>query len=376
MKKKVITFFIFLMGIIIVVVPLHFFVFPKLAMQPFFVRYKLDEDDKKTVIINKTEQITVKENFSLEKSAERVLPAVVRIYFTEKRLGTEKKIRTEAYSQAGVIISGDGIIVTILPEINFKNKELRIFLADGRDFMAEIKKEDEFNGLLILKIETDNLPVAPFGESNELYNGEKLILSSKSAENQEDIFSLRIIQEHQNNFNVKNLPFQFSDENTEVFILDNVADRQFVGGPVIDFKGNIVGLLNNHKTIIGEESFVVPFENVKKSIANISNNNVIKEELKFGVYYLSVNKKIALLNNLPIFEGALVYSPSGKNGLAVLSGGTGEKIGLKINDIIVSVNGNKITSENTLSKIISNLKKVDFLEVEIVRGKEKLILKK
>jgi S1-C subfamily serine protease len=260
-----------------------------------------------------------------------------------------------------------------LPEFSLKNKIIKVFLADGQEFIAEIKNENTFNGLLILKIEADNLPVAPFGESNNLDNGEKLILVGQATFDNKPIFALRAIQEHSKNFSKKGMKFLFSDENSEVFVLDNIVSEQFIGGAAVDFNGTIIGLINNTKNINGESSFIIPLENVKKSIKNTFTKDN-KEKSIFGVYYLNINEKLSIANDLPVDEGALVYNPSGKNGLAVLTGLIGQEIGLKIYDIITHVNRIKIDRENTLSEILSTQDLNVKVEIKIIRNGKKMEL--
>ena len=355
---------------------MQFFVWPRFSTSSFFVKHQLlKEEDKKTIIINKTEKITVKENFSLAKAAEKVTPAIAKIYFLPKDNIIDKKIELNVQTSTGVILAGDGVIATVLPEFDLENKKIKVFLADDREFTAMIKNKDTFSNLLILKIEADNLPVAPFGEDSNLNNGEKLILVGQTLFDNKPTFALRTIQERNRNFNRKGVEFLFSDKNSDVFILDNKLNKQFIGGAAVDFNGTIIGLINHVKNIDGENSFVIPFEAVKKSLENAFVDNTKKSDV-FGVYYLNINKTLKILNNLPINQGALVYNPSGKNGLAVLSNSVGKKLGLKIYDIITDVNGIKIDNENTLSKIIRTQNLKGEIKIKIIRSNEEMELVK
>ncbi len=373
MKSKIILIISILLLSMVVSFAMQFFVWPRLSVIPFFARYELGKNNKKTIIINKTEKITVKEDFSLAKSAEKIIPAIAKIYFLSEETAVGKKIELNTQSATGVVLSGDGVVVTMLPEFSLQNKRIKVFLADGQEFIAEIKNEDTFNGLLILKIEADNLPVAPFGESNNLDNGEKLILIGQAMFDNKSIFALRAIQEHSKNFNKKGTEFLFSEENSEVFILDNVVSKQFIGGAAVDFNGTIIGLINSVKNINGESSFIVPFENVKKSIENAF-NSTDKETDIFGVYYLNINEKLTISNELPVNEGALIYSPSGKNGLAVLTKLVGQKMGLRIYDIITHVNGIKIDNNNTLSEVLQSQNLDKELRIKIIRSAKEIEL--
>lgn len=374
MKNKIIIILGVLSLSVITSFIMQFFVWPRFSTSPFFVKYQLlKEENGKTIIINKTEKITVKENFSLTKAAEKVTPAIVRIYFVPKDNIVSKKIELNVPTSTGVILAGDGVIATVLPEFNLENKKIKVFLADSREFTAVVKHKDTFSDLLILKIEADNLPVAPFGEDDNLNNGEKLVLIGQTVFDDKPIFALRTIQERNKNFNRKGAKFLFSDKSSDVFALDNKLDEQFIGGAAVDFNGTIVGLINNVKNINGENSFVIPFEDVKISVEDAFAKNINKSYV-FGVYYLNINKTLKILNNLAIDQGALVYNPSEKNGLAVLANSVGKELGLKIYDIITHFNGIKIDNENTLSKIIRTQNLNDEIKIKIIRDNEEMEL--
>jgi len=375
MKNKSILLIGVLSVSVVISFAMQFFVWPRLSSVPFFAKYQLKEENEKTIVINKTEKITVKENFSLAKTAEKVRPAIVRVYFLSKDNIVGKKIELNIKTSTGVILSGDGVIVTVLPEFSLKNKIIKVFLADGREFSAEIKSKDTFNSLLILKIDADNLPVAPFGESDGLDNGEKLILIGQSVFDNKPIFALRTIQECSKNFSKKGTEFLFSDENSRVFILDNIVNEQFIGGAAVDFNGTIIGLVNDVKNIDGNNSFIIPFENVKRSMEDAFVDSM-KENVVFGVYYLNINEKLKIANKLSTDQGALIYSPSGKNGLAVLSGSVGKNVGLRIYDIITDINGIKVNSENILSEVLRAQNLNEKMEIDIVRNGKKMKLKK
>ncbi len=373
MKKKIIFIINILLISTVVALITQIFIWPHISNSSLLAKYQLNNRDKKTIVINKTEKITVKENFSLSKVAEKVSPAITKIYFLDKNKKGGQKIKMHSDNSTGVVLSSDGIIVTVLPDFSLTNKIIKVFLSDGREFIASIKNKDTFNGILILKIEADNLPVAPFGESSKLENGEKLILASKSIANDNIIFSLENIKEYTHSFTKKNIDFLFSDDNTEALVLDSVVDREFIGSPAIDFKGTLVGLTSIAKKGNRDVAFVIPLDNIKKSIRDISSNDKIKRDEKrfFGVYYLNIDKNLNILNNLDSDEGALVYSPSGKTGLAVLANSVGKKIGLKIYDIITQINGTKIDNENTLSKVVHNQDLKKDIKIKIIRkGKE------
>lgn len=71
-----------------------------------------------------------------------------------------------------------------------------------------------------------------------------------------------------------------------------------------------------------------------------------------GVRYLAVNECLEEQNNLPVDYGAWLVKDN-QGGPAIEPGSQAEKAGLRENDIILEFNGEKITLENSLAKMIS-----------------------
>ena len=68
----------------------------------------------------------------------------------------------------------------------------------------------------------------------------------------------------------------------------------------------------------------------------------------------------------------MIYSPSGKQGLAIISGSPAEAAGIKINDIIISVNDQEVTLDNPLSNLINQNKKGDLIELTVDRNGQEI----
>ena len=87
-----------------------------------------------------------------------------------------------------------------------------------------------------------------------------------------------------------------------------------------------------------------------------------------GVYYLSLTKTLALELGQSRDHGALIYSPSGKTGLAVLADSKAMKAGLQAGDIITAINGQEITEENPLPELLGLLNIGDTIELILLRA--------
>ena len=82
--------------------------------------------------------------------------------------------------------------------------------------------------------------------------------------------------------------------------------------------------------------------------------------------YVQLNAETAQSLNIKQTEGAYVSGSNGQS--AVIVGSPAEKAGIKEGDIILEIDGKKVTTSNTLSAIINQHKVGDKVTIKILRG--------
>ncbi len=142
------------------------------------------------------------------------------------------------------------------------------------------------------------------------------------------------------------------------------------GGPLINTRGEVIGI--NTAMASGAEniSFAIPINQAKRDIEQVKSTGKIVYPF-LGVCWTSINEQVQKDLNLPVSEGALVKSGTGCT-TAISPGSPAEKAGLKEGDIILEINGEKLTTENSLSKFIQKYNPGDKITLKILRsGQEK-----
>jgi len=87
-----------------------------------------------------------------------------------------------------------------------------------------------------------------------------------------------------------------------------------------------------------------------------------------------ITEEIQEEKNLPVDYGALVVRGENPGEVAIIPGSAAEKAGLKEGDIILELEGEKITLQNSLAKIIQKYNPGDKVVLKILRDeKEKTI---
>lgn len=350
---------------------------PKIATNPFFSQWNIfRKATENTVIINKTEQVVIREDDSVETIAFSASPSVVNILSvinseTEiKKVGKTAAKNIGTLQGSGVLVTSDGLIATFYSAI-LKDASYTVFLYNGTSYSAKFVANDSLTGLSYLKIDASNLPSISFADPEEIRSGKRLILIANTSEEYRNRYSTALLGNTDKTFNIIGGTASSSERWEGVYVIDAANIASYLGGPAIDYNGSLVGIVGNAPLNGKFESFLLPSGAVKESLERQVRDTLSKRPT-LGVFYLSITKAYAIANRIDRDRGALVYTPSGKQGLAVLSGSPAEKAGIQIGDIIVSVNGKEINLDNPLSVAIGRLEKGNDATLRILRnGKER-----
>nr|MDA3814971.1 PDZ domain-containing protein [Patescibacteria group bacterium] len=275
------------------------------------------------------------------------------------------------------------VIVSVLDEriyeMTNENNEIdpdyyyKVLGPSGREYDAKLLSIDWYSNLVFYKIEGENFPVPEFGNSDELESGEKIIICGNASGEYQNVYSQGIVQENDRGFSLLNSELSSSEKMEGAIMTNTEISNRNIGGPVIDFNGTMVGLANQIEKDGEYVGFIMPISNIRSSIEEMIRNKKI-ERPYFGAYYLSIDREISILNHLPMKNGALIYSFSGQQGLAVIKNSPADKAGIKIGDVITEVNGEEINLKRSLSSVIADSKSGDELELKIFRnGEEKTL---
>ena len=118
--------------------------------------------------------------------------------------------------------------------------------------------------------------------------------------------------------------------------------------------------------------FAIPINMAKRAIKQVSENGKIVYPF-LGVRYVLVNDEVKEKYDLSVDYGALVLK--GDNGeAAVTAGSAATKAGIKEKDVILELNKEKITTDNSLAKIIQKYNAGDKIILHILRNDKEIDL--
>ncbi len=355
------------------------YIFPRLATTKIFAKYDfLKKSTSDVTIINKTEQVYIKEDASINKLVGQVTSSVVNItsyVVPEKTTSLGKNPAAIAQSTikngTGIIVASDGLIITYASTLITENAKYKASTNDENIYDATLLGIDSYSNLAFLKINASNLSVASFANSDEAKPGEKIIAVGTNLSAHTPFFAAGILSSFSPYYNLSEKTIASSEKLEGVFEIDISAQNHYIGGPIVDYAGQIIGITGMVFRDNKESFFQIPSNKIKSVI-----DKEIQKELSsnptLGIYYVPIAKTYALINNLPSESGALIHSYSGQQGLAIIANSPAANAGLKIGDIITEISGEKISTEKTLPDLLYKHKKGETIEIIIIRNSEEL----
>ena len=342
---------------------------------------KVEKEEEKIIKVEKEEEKII-------KVVEETSPAVVSVVISKdvpilekyyevdpffgfptpqyRQKGTEKQ---EIGGGTGFIISQDGLILTNKHVILEEGAGYTVFTNDGRKFSAKVLARDPFQDLAIIKIEQNKMepfPIVKLGDSDNLKSGQTVIAIGNALGEFRNTVSTGVVSGLGRKITASGGDFVETLE--DVIQTDAAINKGNSGGPLLNLKGEVIGI--NTAMVIGAQSigFAVPINKAKKAIEQVREIGKIVYPF-LGVRYILVNEKVQAEYNLAIDHGAfIIRGESGES--AIWPGSAAEKAGLKEKDIVLEFNGGKITIDNSLAKLITKYNPGDKVKLKILRGEK------
>jgi serine protease Do len=291
-------------------------------------------------------------------------------FFFPKFKGEKEK--TKIGGGSGFIISEDGYILTCNHVVADPEADYTIIVDPEHKYPAKVIARDPLVDLAILKIEAKNLPFLALGDSDKVQLGEEVLAIGNPLGEFEDTISAGIVSGLSRKITPSGSPFFKSSTLRGLIQTDAAINPGNSGGPLVNMKAEVIGV--NTAMILGAENmgFAIPINYAKKIWEEVKKYGKIKRPF-LGVRYIILNEEIAKIHNLPKDYGALIVRETFGDP-AIIKGSPAEEAGLKEYDIILEVNGTKITEENTLADILSKCEVNQTVELKVFRENKEILL--
>lgn len=257
--------------------------------------------------------------------------------FLEEFFGQRMPNRTEKQSSlgSGVIVGRNGVVVTNNHVIEGAD-DIKVALADGREFPCKVVLKDERLDLAVMKIESDGpFDIIPIGDSDAVEVGD-LVLAMGNPFGVGQTVTSGIVSALARN--------QISNGDFGFFIQTDAAiNPGNSGGGLINMKGELIGINTAIFSRGGGSNgvgFAIPANLVKVFVASAEGGNGSFVRPFVGASFEPVTADVAEALGLDRARGALVA--------AVLPDGPAASAGMKPGQVVVAVNGVSVEHPDAL----------------------------
>jgi serine protease Do len=310
-------------------------------------------------------------SYSFAPLVKKVSPAVVNIYTTTtarvRRLPfpfpgmPQDGQRVQNSLGSGVLVKADGLIVTNAHVVKGAD-EIRVVLADRREFDATLVTTDERYDLALLRIGTadEKFPFVQMRDSDSIEVGDVVLaIGNPFGLNQTVTSGI-----------ISALARSAGGINDSSFFIqtDAAINPGNSGGALVSLDGRLIGINTAIYSQTGGSvgiGFATPSNIVARIVATgEAGGRIVRPWL--GISMQRVTADLAAGLNLPRPAGLIVKE--------VYAEGPGEKAGFKRNDVIVAMRDQPIDDEASLRFRLATLAVGDVVSVKVIRGGKEVML--
>lgn len=267
---------------------------------------------------------------------------------------------------SGVIIRENGYILTNNHVVDGAD-ELTVIMMDGRRFPAEVVGADPVSDVAVIKIDEGNLPFVSFGDSDGVRVGQWVMaFGSPLHQNLSNTVTAGIISATgrlQGGIG-PGIPGQGPSAIHNFIQTDAAINPGNSGGPLVDLNGRLIGI---NTAIVSRSGgyqgigFAIPVNTVRTVSDQLMESGRV-DRARLGVQFGPASESLIRALDLP--RGAAVIS-------SVQPGSAADRAGLEAGDVVVEVNGQKLTNHLQLSQWIGAMRPGADATIVVVRDEER-----
>lgn len=277
---------------------------------------------------------------------------------------------------SGFIVSEDGMVVTNKHVVIDQKAEYTVLTSDGNEYSAKVLAIDPVQDLAAIKIQlsedqhgTTFKPVI-FGDSDGIQIGQTVIAIGNALGQFNNTVSVGVVSGLQRTISASNQTGSFSETLEGIIQTDAAINAGNSGGPLVNLKGEVIGV--NTAMAQGAQGigFAIPANFAQRDIKQVQETGKIVYPF-LGIRYVLINNEVKKEYDLSVENGALILKGDAGES-AITKGSAAEKAGLKENDIVLEVNGEKVTKTNSLAMIIQEYMPGDTVTLKVLRDEQEL----
>ena len=267
----------------------------------------------------------------------------------------EKEFKRKSLG-SGLILNRDGYIITSYHVIE-NTSEIKVSLFGMKEYECKVIGKDTKTDLALIKIEpNENLKVPNLADSDKLEVGE-WVMAIGNPFGFEQTVTVGIVSAKGRVIGVG--PYD------DFIQTDASINPGNSGGPLINTKGEVVGINSLILSNVQGLGFAIPINMVKDIVAQLIEKGKVTRGW-LGVVVQKITPEFSDFFKLPNLKGALVSE--------VIKDGPAYKAGIEHGDVIIKFHGKDINDMNELPRIVALTPVGRRAEVRLIRkGREKIL---
>jgi len=282
--------------------------------------------------------------------------------------GTEKQ---QVGAGSGFIVSSDGMVLTNKHVVSDTKAEYTVITNDDKEYEALVLARDPVQDIAILKIQSnDSFSPIKLGSSENIQIGQTSIAIGNALGQLKNTVSVGVISGLERT--VTATGGTTTETLEDIIQTDAAINSGNSGGPLLNLMGEVIGINTAVASSAENIGFAIPIDRAIKDIEKLKTTGKISYPF-IGIRYVAISEDIMEELDLPVSYGILIVKGDLAGEKAISSGSPAEKAGLKEDDIVLEFNGERITEDNSLSKIMLKYNPGDTVSLKILRNKQELI---
>ncbi|MBF0486043.1 MAG: trypsin-like peptidase domain-containing protein [Candidatus Omnitrophica bacterium] len=281
---------------------------------------------------------------------------------------------------AGIIVDERGYVLTN-SHVTFEATDIvvTVFGTPARDYHADLVAQDPNTDLAILKLRADGpFPEATIGDSSFTQIGDYVIAVGSPFGIEQTVTS-GIVSGIRKSVVIESVQYK------NLFQTDTPINRGSSGGPLVNLKGEVIGVstaIYAPTGVFSGTGFAIPINDCKNFLSkNLGKNysfpvdkkgmlaapvidiqNVKRSPvpIRFGLEVMPMDSVIAQQFGLRDRQGVLVNR--------VMDGSPADVAGIQRGDVIISVAGITITDKDEIPKVVANFRAGENVNVRFLRN--------
>jgi len=279
---------------------------------------------------------------------------------TPKRGEVERKAEATG---SGVIIDPEGYILTNFHVIAGA-QDIKVTLSNGEEkkYDGKVIGKDPKTDLAVIRIKSkEKFPAAKLGDSDKIKIGDWAIAIGSPFGLKQTV-TVGVISAMRQSLYIEGKEYR------EMIQTDASINRGNSGGPLVNIKGEVIGIntaIYAPTGVFAGVGFAIPINNAKEILTElIEKGRVVRGWL--GVEIREVDEVIAKQFNLPSKQGVLVNR--------VIEGSAAEKGGMRRGDVIVKFGDHEVKGVTDLQEVVGKTEPEKAVKVIVIREKKEVPL--